>query len=152
MQQLQSICIFNRCFSMHMFVRQAFIRRCLAYRKEDRFDVQQLGSDSYLQPHMRRSSSSGNLSSSPAPSSVIYWQSALTYWLNIVLAHPCSPCCRNWTWAKAGTDQVCPQIVDPEIDRRIWGLDLGSFTNLKCGRKRSNFHSERECCINVIEA
>ncbi|TSM68894.1 Serine/threonine-protein kinase tousled-like 1 [Bagarius yarrelli] len=51
---------------------KAFIRRCLAYRKEDRFDVQQLGSDSYLQPHMRRSSSSGNLASSPAPSSVIY--------------------------------------------------------------------------------
>ncbi|KAF4086980.1 hypothetical protein AMELA_G00090590 [Ameiurus melas] len=51
---------------------KAFIRRCLAYRKEDRFDVHQLGSDSYLQPHMRRSSSSGNLASSPAPSSVIY--------------------------------------------------------------------------------
>uniref|UniRef100_A0A674CA19 non-specific serine/threonine protein kinase n=1 Tax=Salmo trutta TaxID=8032 RepID=A0A674CA19_SALTR len=41
---------------------KAFIRRCLAYRKEDRFDVHQLGRDSYLLPHMRRSSSSGNLS------------------------------------------------------------------------------------------
>ncbi|KAG9335120.1 hypothetical protein JZ751_005683, partial [Albula glossodonta] len=40
---------------------KAFIRRCLAYRKEDRFDVHQLGSDSYLLPHMRRSNSSGNL-------------------------------------------------------------------------------------------
>ncbi|XP_067108408.1 serine/threonine-protein kinase tousled-like 1 isoform X2 [Osmerus mordax] len=38
-----------------------FIRRCLAYRKEDRFNVHQLGSDAYLLPHMRRSSSSGNL-------------------------------------------------------------------------------------------
>uniref|UniRef100_A0A673JB49 non-specific serine/threonine protein kinase n=1 Tax=Sinocyclocheilus rhinocerous TaxID=307959 RepID=A0A673JB49_9TELE len=42
---------------------KAFIRRCLAYRKEDRFDVHQLGSDSYLLPHMRRSNSSGNLQS-----------------------------------------------------------------------------------------
>uniref|UniRef100_A0A8B9LVZ9 non-specific serine/threonine protein kinase n=1 Tax=Astyanax mexicanus TaxID=7994 RepID=A0A8B9LVZ9_ASTMX len=50
---------------------KAFIRRCLAYRKEDRFDVHQLGSDSYLLPHMRRSSSSGNLASSPASSSLI---------------------------------------------------------------------------------
>ncbi|KAG5833295.1 hypothetical protein ANANG_G00274440 [Anguilla anguilla] len=56
---------------------KAFIRRCLAYRKEDRFDVHQLGSDSYLLPHMRRSNSSGNLqlalsgSSAPPPSSII---------------------------------------------------------------------------------
>uniref|UniRef100_A0A8C2YXE3 Protein kinase domain-containing protein n=1 Tax=Cyclopterus lumpus TaxID=8103 RepID=A0A8C2YXE3_CYCLU len=40
---------------------KAFIRRCLAYRKEDRFDVHQLCSDSYLLPHMRRSNSSGTL-------------------------------------------------------------------------------------------
>uniref|UniRef100_A0AAQ4QUB3 non-specific serine/threonine protein kinase n=1 Tax=Gasterosteus aculeatus aculeatus TaxID=481459 RepID=A0AAQ4QUB3_GASAC len=40
---------------------KAFIRRCLAYRKEDRIDVHQMGSDPYLLPHMRRSSSSGNL-------------------------------------------------------------------------------------------
>uniref|UniRef100_A0A672PJ45 non-specific serine/threonine protein kinase n=1 Tax=Sinocyclocheilus grahami TaxID=75366 RepID=A0A672PJ45_SINGR len=45
---------------------KAFIRRCLAYRKEDRFDVHQLGSDSYLLPHMRRSNSSGNLQAMPA--------------------------------------------------------------------------------------
>lgn len=55
---------------------QAFIRRCLAYRKEDRIDVHQLGSDPYLLPHMRRSSSSGNLQMSatgpgPASSSII---------------------------------------------------------------------------------
>ncbi|XP_021047728.1 serine/threonine-protein kinase tousled-like 1 isoform X1 [Mus pahari] len=40
---------------------KAFIRRCLAYRKEDRFDVHQLANDPYLLPHMRRSNSSGNL-------------------------------------------------------------------------------------------
>uniref|UniRef100_A0A674CHA6 non-specific serine/threonine protein kinase n=1 Tax=Salmo trutta TaxID=8032 RepID=A0A674CHA6_SALTR len=40
---------------------KAFIRRCLAYRKEDRFDVHQLGTDTYLLPHMRRSNSSGSL-------------------------------------------------------------------------------------------
>uniref|UniRef100_A0A8C6L7F4 non-specific serine/threonine protein kinase n=1 Tax=Nothobranchius furzeri TaxID=105023 RepID=A0A8C6L7F4_NOTFU len=40
---------------------KAFIRRCLAYRKEDRYDVHQLCSDSYLLPHMRRSNSSGSL-------------------------------------------------------------------------------------------
>ncbi|KAG1938974.1 serine/threonine-protein kinase tousled-like [Pimephales promelas] len=45
-----------------------FIRRCLAYRKEDRFDVHQLGSDSYLLPHIRRASSSGTL----APNSASY--------------------------------------------------------------------------------
>lgn len=55
---------------------KAFIRRCLAYRKEDRIDVHQLGSDPYLLPHMRRSNSSGNLQmsaavSGPAPSSII---------------------------------------------------------------------------------
>uniref|UniRef100_A0A8C5G3C6 non-specific serine/threonine protein kinase n=1 Tax=Gouania willdenowi TaxID=441366 RepID=A0A8C5G3C6_GOUWI len=55
---------------------KAFIRRCLAYRKEDRIDVHLLGSDPYLLPHIRRSSSSGNLQtstagSSPASSSVI---------------------------------------------------------------------------------
>lgn len=51
---------------------QAFIRRCLAYRKEDRFDVHQLCSDTYLLPHMRRSNSSGALQ--PATSSVpSYW-------------------------------------------------------------------------------
>uniref|UniRef100_A0A673A5G1 non-specific serine/threonine protein kinase n=1 Tax=Sphaeramia orbicularis TaxID=375764 RepID=A0A673A5G1_9TELE len=47
---------------------KAFIRRCLAYRKEDRFDVHQLCSDSYLLPHMRRSNSSGSLQ--PSASSV----------------------------------------------------------------------------------
>ncbi|XP_063069631.1 serine/threonine-protein kinase tousled-like 1 isoform X2 [Engraulis encrasicolus] len=53
---------------------KAFIRRCLAYKKEERSDVHQLGSDSYLLPHMRRSSSSGTLqpaaASSPIPSAV----------------------------------------------------------------------------------
>ncbi|TKS80219.1 Serine/threonine-protein kinase tousled-like 1-B [Collichthys lucidus] len=49
--------IFFQC----LYGRKAFIRRCLAYRKEDRFDVHQLCSDSYLLPHMRRSNSSGSL-------------------------------------------------------------------------------------------
>uniref|UniRef100_A0A8C5I2N0 non-specific serine/threonine protein kinase n=1 Tax=Gouania willdenowi TaxID=441366 RepID=A0A8C5I2N0_GOUWI len=48
---------------------KAFIRRCLAYRKEDRFDVHQLCSDSYLLPHMRRSNSSGSLQPSSSSSS-----------------------------------------------------------------------------------
>ena len=52
-----------------ILLHQAFIRRCLAYRKEDRFDVHQLGSDAYLLPHMRRSNSSGSLQS-PATSSL----------------------------------------------------------------------------------
>ncbi|MBN3309603.1 TLK2 kinase, partial [Amia calva] len=34
---------------------KAFIRRCLAYRKEDRIDVLQLASDPYLMPHIRKS-------------------------------------------------------------------------------------------------
>ncbi|MGH0140846.1 UNVERIFIED_CONTAM: hypothetical protein FKN15_004218, partial [Acipenser sinensis] len=63
--------IFFQC----LYGRKAFIRRCLAYRKEDRFDVHQLASDSYLLPHMRRSNSSGNLHmgapSVPPTSSII---------------------------------------------------------------------------------
>ncbi|KAB1279272.1 Serine/threonine-protein kinase tousled-like 1 [Camelus dromedarius] len=59
---------------------KAFIRRCLAYRKEDRFDVHQLANDPYLLPHMRRSNSSGNLhmaglTASPTPPS----SSIMTY-------------------------------------------------------------------------
>nr|XP_014350931.1 PREDICTED: serine/threonine-protein kinase tousled-like 2 [Latimeria chalumnae] len=37
---------------------KAFTRRCLAYRKEDRIDVQLLASDPYLMPHIRKSVSS----------------------------------------------------------------------------------------------
>lgn len=33
---------------------QAFIRRCLAYHKEDRVDVLQLASDPFLMPHVRK--------------------------------------------------------------------------------------------------
>ncbi|XP_068197188.1 serine/threonine-protein kinase tousled-like 1-B isoform X2 [Antennarius striatus] len=51
---------------------KAFIRRCLAYRKEDRFDVHQLCSDSYLLPHMRRSNSSGSLQPSSSSSLPTY--------------------------------------------------------------------------------
>ncbi len=58
---------------------QAFIRRCLAYRKEDRFDVHQLCSDSYLLPHMRRSNSSGSLQPS-ASSLPTYWLALLHDW------------------------------------------------------------------------
>ncbi|XP_030076546.1 serine/threonine-protein kinase tousled-like 2 isoform X1 [Microcaecilia unicolor] len=45
---------------------KAFIRRCLAYRKEDRIDVQQLACDPYLLPHIRKSVST----SSPAVAAV----------------------------------------------------------------------------------
>lgn len=62
------------CSSVYMSssALQAFIRRCLAYRKEDRFDVHQLCSDTYLLPHMRRSNSSGSLQPS-ASSLPTYW-------------------------------------------------------------------------------
>nr|XP_032807315.1 serine/threonine-protein kinase tousled-like 2 isoform X2 [Petromyzon marinus]XP_032807316.1 serine/threonine-protein kinase tousled-like 2 isoform X2 [Petromyzon marinus] len=39
---------------------KAFIRRCLAYRKEDRIHVQQLASDLYLMPHIRKSPANTN--------------------------------------------------------------------------------------------
>lgn len=39
---------------------KAFIRRCLAYRKEDRIDVHQLASDPYLLPHIRKSVSTNS--------------------------------------------------------------------------------------------
>lgn len=73
--------IWKKNSDFSLFSAQAFIRRCLAYRKEDRFDVHQLANDAYLLPHMRRSNSSGNLhmtglAASPTPpiSSIIpYW-------------------------------------------------------------------------------
>lgn len=37
-----------------LFLLQAFIRRCLAYHKEDRVDVLQLASDPFLMPHVRK--------------------------------------------------------------------------------------------------
>lgn len=62
------------------FLLKAFIRRCLAYRKEDRIDVHQMSSDPYLLPHIRRSSSSGNLQTSAA-SSGLGSSSVISYWL-----------------------------------------------------------------------
>lgn len=47
---------------------KAFIRRCLAYRKEDRIDVQQLGCDPYLLPHIRKSVSASGPSVTLVPS------------------------------------------------------------------------------------
>jgi hypothetical protein len=52
--------------STRNFALQAFIRRCLAYRKEDRIDVQQLACDPYLLPHIRKSVST----SSPAGAAI----------------------------------------------------------------------------------
>lgn len=49
---------------------QAFIRRCLVYRKEDRIDVHQLASDPFLMPHIRKSvASSGTLGMAVASTS-----------------------------------------------------------------------------------
>lgn len=47
---------------------QAFIKRCLVYRKEDRIDVHQLASDLFLMPHIRKSVASGG-GSGPAVAS-----------------------------------------------------------------------------------
>uniref|UniRef100_A0A8C9U2Y6 non-specific serine/threonine protein kinase n=1 Tax=Scleropages formosus TaxID=113540 RepID=A0A8C9U2Y6_SCLFO len=47
---------------------KAFIRRCLAYRKEDRIDVHQLASDPYLMPHIRKSVGSTGASGTAVPS------------------------------------------------------------------------------------
>lgn len=56
--------LLQACFKKLSF--QAFIRRCLAYRKEDRIDVQQLACDPYLLPHIRKSVST----SSPAGAAI----------------------------------------------------------------------------------
>lgn len=111
---------FERC---RLLFPKAFIRRCLAYRKEDRFDVHQLGRDSYLLPHMRRSSSSGNLQlgaggSGPASSSIIsYWGPAV-HWLTgcTTPAEPSPP-----------QDQVCgrgaacqPAVYGRHLDPADW--------------------------------
>ncbi|XP_020506844.1 serine/threonine-protein kinase tousled-like 2 isoform X1 [Labrus bergylta] len=47
---------------------KAFIRRCLAYRKEDRVDVLQLASDPFLMPHIRKALGSSTLLPPPLPS------------------------------------------------------------------------------------
>ena len=47
---------------------QAFIRRCLAYRKEDRIDVLQLASDPFLMPHIRKSLGTSGPLAPPMPS------------------------------------------------------------------------------------
>ncbi|KAM6964260.1 serine/threonine-protein kinase tousled-like 2 isoform 2-T2 [Tautogolabrus adspersus] len=47
---------------------KAFIRRCLAYHKEDRVDVLQLASDPFLMPHIRKALGSSTLLPPPLPS------------------------------------------------------------------------------------
>ncbi|KAL2101798.1 hypothetical protein ACEWY4_003559 [Coilia grayii] len=47
---------------------KAFIRRCLAYRKEERIDVLQLASDPFLLPHFRKSVSAPPPPAPPTPS------------------------------------------------------------------------------------
>ncbi|TMS22214.1 Serine/threonine-protein kinase tousled-like 2 [Larimichthys crocea] len=47
---------------------KAFIRRCLAYHKEDRVDVLQLSSDPFLMPHIRKALGSSAPLAPPLPS------------------------------------------------------------------------------------
>ncbi|XP_039990791.1 serine/threonine-protein kinase tousled-like 2 isoform X1 [Xiphias gladius] len=47
---------------------KAFIRRCLAYHKEDRVDVLQLASDPFLKPHIRKALGSSTPLAPPTPS------------------------------------------------------------------------------------
>ncbi|XP_019938756.1 serine/threonine-protein kinase tousled-like 2 isoform X1 [Paralichthys olivaceus] len=47
---------------------KAFIRRCLAYHKEDRVGVQQLASDPFLMPHIRKALGSSAPLAPPLPS------------------------------------------------------------------------------------
>lgn len=47
---------------------KAFIRRCLAYHKEDRVDVLQLASDPFLMPHIRKALGSSTPLAPPLPS------------------------------------------------------------------------------------
>ncbi|CAJ1081005.1 serine/threonine-protein kinase tousled-like 2 isoform X1 [Xyrichtys novacula] len=56
---------------------KAFIRRCLAYHKEDRVDVLQLASDPFLMPHIRKALGSSTQLAPPLPStSSVYSSSA----------------------------------------------------------------------------
>ncbi|XP_034716111.1 serine/threonine-protein kinase tousled-like 2 isoform X1 [Etheostoma cragini] len=47
---------------------KSFIRRCLAYHKEDRVDVLQLASDPFLMPHNRKALASSTPQAPPLPS------------------------------------------------------------------------------------
>uniref|UniRef100_A0A7N6BTI4 non-specific serine/threonine protein kinase n=1 Tax=Anabas testudineus TaxID=64144 RepID=A0A7N6BTI4_ANATE len=47
---------------------KAFIRRCLAYHKEDRVDVMQLANDPFLMPHIRKALGSSTPLAPPVPS------------------------------------------------------------------------------------
>lgn len=55
-------CVPAQLFHCHSVFLQAFIRRCLVYRKEDRIDVHQLASDPFLMPHIRKSVASSGTS------------------------------------------------------------------------------------------
>lgn len=54
--------------NLFCFPSQAFIRRCLAYHKEDRVDVLQLASDPFLMPHIRKTLGSSTPPAPPIPS------------------------------------------------------------------------------------
>lgn len=61
---MSTLKIFIFLLSLHSYSvsLQAFIRRCLVYRKEDRIDVHQLASDPFLMPHIRKSVASSGTS------------------------------------------------------------------------------------------
>lgn len=68
-------CSVHKLFTCHNFSKcpllislQAFIRRCLVYRKEDRIDVHQLASDPFLMPHIRKSVATSGASGTAIPS------------------------------------------------------------------------------------
>ncbi|KAL0984410.1 hypothetical protein UPYG_G00141050 [Umbra pygmaea] len=48
---------------------KAFIRRCLAYRKEEHIDVRQLAQDPFLMPHIRKALTTGTGGMAPATGS-----------------------------------------------------------------------------------
>ncbi|XP_053196705.1 serine/threonine-protein kinase tousled-like 2 isoform X2 [Scomber japonicus] len=54
---------------------KAFIRRCLAYHKEDRVDVLQLASDPFLMPHNRKALGSNTPVAPPIPSTSSFYSS-----------------------------------------------------------------------------
>lgn len=93
---------------------QAFIRRCLVYRKEDRIDVHQLASDPFLMPHIRKSvASSGTSSMAVASTSSSSNSSASNWahkWLNIL---------KELVWGRGTCHVLCPTLQWRTPERQV---------------------------------
>ena len=96
---------------------QAFIRRCLAYRKEDRIDVQQLACDPYLLPHIRKSVST----SSPAGAAIASTSGASNNSSSNWDPLPATDCLTHTEWTNG-------------VQQRVWNIANPNGSHETCTR------------------